>query len=65
MLRFDLSLQEELCKKDDFKTMLMIGKEYKRYCYIISDGFKERKNFKFFLNLCLEYNKVAKSSKKR
>ena len=26
---------------------------------------KDRKNFEFFLNLCLDYNKVAKSSNKR
>jgi hypothetical protein len=43
----------------------MKGKEYKGYCYINPNGFKDRKNFEFFINLCLEYNKVAKSSKKR
>lgn len=65
MLRFDPNRQEELSEKNGYETMLMKGKEYKGYCYINPDGFKDRKDFEFFLNLCLEYNKVAKSSKKR
>jgi hypothetical protein len=64
MLRFDPSRQEELSEKDGYETMLMKGKEYKGYCYINPVGFKDRKDFEFFLNLCLDYNKVAKSSKK-
>jgi TfoX N-terminal domain len=65
MLRFDPSRQEELCEKDGYETMLMKGKEYKGYCYLNPDGFKDRKEFEFFLTICLEYNKIAKSSKKR
>ncbi|NBB22382.1 RNA methyltransferase [Runella sp. CRIBMP] len=65
MLRFDPSRQEELSEKVGYETMLMKGKEYKGYCYINPDGFKDRMDFEFFLNLCLDYNKVAKSSKKR
>lgn len=65
MLRFDPSRQEELSEKDGYETMLMKGKEYKGYCYINPIGFKSRKDFEFYLNLCLDYNKVAKSSKKR
>jgi len=64
MLRFDPDRQEELSKKKGYETMLMKGKEYKGYCYINPDGFKDRKTFEFFLDLCLDYNKVAKSSKK-
>lgn len=64
MLRFDPSRQEELSEKDGYETMLMKGKEYKGYCYINPNGFKDRKDFEFFLNLCLDYNKIVKSSKK-
>ena len=64
MLRFDPSRKEELYEKYGYETMLMKGKEYKGYCYINPDGFKDRKDFEFYLNLCLDYNKVAKSSKK-
>jgi hypothetical protein len=65
MLRFDPSRQIELSEKDGYETMLMKGKEYKGYCYINPEGFKNRKDFEFFLNLCLDYNKVSKSSKQR
>ena len=64
MLRFDPSLQEELYEKNGYETMLMKGKEYKGYCYINPEGFKDRQDFEFFLNLCLDYNKIAKSSRK-
>ncbi len=65
MLRFDPSRQEELSEKNGYETMLMKGKEYKGYCYINPDGFNERKDFEFFINLCLDYNKFTRSSKKR
>jgi TfoX N-terminal domain len=65
MLRFDPILQEELSEKEGYETMLMKGKEYKGYCYINPDGFKSKNDFAYFVNLCLDFNKVAKSSKKR
>jgi hypothetical protein len=65
MLRFDPKLQEEISEKVGYETMLMKGKEYKGYCYINPDGFKDKNDFDFFVNLCLDYNKIAKSSKKR
>ncbi len=65
MLRFDPSRQEELSERNGYETMLMKGKEYKGYCYINPDGFIDKKDFEFFLNLCLDFNKVAKSSKKQ
>lgn len=64
MLRFDPKLQEELAERNGYETMLMKGKEYKGYCYINPDGFKDKKDFEYFVNLCLDYNKIAKSSKK-
>jgi hypothetical protein len=64
MLRFDPKMQEELAEKKGYETMLMKGKEYKGYCYINPDGFKEKKDFEYFINLCLEYNKISKASKK-
>lgn len=65
MLRFHPKLQEELSEKNGYETMLMKGKEYKGYCYINPDGFKDKNDFIYFVNSCLDYNKVAKSSKKQ
>jgi hypothetical protein len=64
MLRFDPKLQEEVSEKNGYQTMLMKGKEYKGYCYITPEGFREKQDFDYFLNLCLDYNKIAKVSKK-
>ncbi len=65
MLRFDPNLQEELSERKGYETMLMKGKAYKGYCYINPDGFKDKKDFDYFINVCLAYNKVSKISKKR
>ena len=43
----------------------MKGKEYKGYCYINPDGFKDKKNFEYFINICLDYNRLSKKSKKK
>lgn len=65
MLRFNPNLQEELAELNGYETMLMKGKTYKGYCYINPDGYKNSKDFEYFMNLCLDYNKVSKKSKKR
>ncbi len=65
MLRFDPTLQAELSERHGYETMLMKGKEYKGYCYIQPEGFKNRKEFEYFLTLCLDYNKVSTKSKKK
>jgi hypothetical protein len=65
MLRFDPKRQEELSEKDGYETMLMKGKEYKGYCYINPEGFRNKNDFEYFITLCLDYNKVSKKSKKK
>jgi isopenicillin N synthase-like dioxygenase len=65
MLRFDPKLQEELLERNGYETMLMKGKEYKGYCYINPEGYKDRKDFEYFINLCLDYNKISNKSKKK
>ncbi|MFO0479657.1 MAG: TfoX/Sxy family protein [Bacteroidota bacterium] len=65
MLRFDPKLQEELSERNGYETMLMKGKEYKGYCYINPEGFSNRKDFEYFINICLDYNKVSTKSKSK
>ncbi|MCZ8214936.1 MAG: TfoX/Sxy family protein [Cyclobacteriaceae bacterium] len=64
MCRFDPALQETLSEKNGFRTMVMKGRELKGYCYVGSEGIKSKKDFDFWVNLCLEFNSKAKSSKK-
>ena len=65
MLRFDPKLQEVLSERNGYETMLMKGKEYKGYCYINPEGYKDKTDFEYYVKLCLDFNKIAKSSKKR
>ena len=65
MVRFDPALQEEVADKKGFRTMIMKGRVYKGYGYVSQDAIKSKKDFEFWLNLCLEFNGKAKSSKKK
>jgi isopenicillin N synthase-like dioxygenase len=65
MLRFDPQLQAELAERTGYETMLMKGKEYKGYCYIHPEGFKNKKDFDYYLTICLNYNKISNKSKKK
>ncbi|HEY0057486.1 MAG TPA: TfoX/Sxy family protein [Flavisolibacter sp.] len=64
MCRFDPALQEEVAEKDGFNPMIMKGKELKGYCYINPSGYKSKKDFEYWVNLCLDYNERAKASRK-
>jgi hypothetical protein len=64
MCRFDPNLQEEIAGRNGYQSMMMKGKEYKGYCYINPEGIKAKNDFEYFVNLCLEFNKTAKASKK-
>lgn len=65
MCRFDPELTEELSNKQGFLPMIMKGREYKGYCYVESAGYKKNKDFEFWINICLDFNQKAKSSKTR
>lgn len=64
MCRFDSKRQEEIAEKTGFQPMIMKGKELKGYCYINPTGLKSKKDFEYWVDLCLEFNGRAKSSKK-
>jgi hypothetical protein len=65
MCRFDPALHEVPADKKGFRTMKMKGKEYKGYGYISEDGIKSKKDFDYWIGLALDFNKKAKSSKKK
>ncbi|MEH6305626.1 TfoX/Sxy family protein [Olivibacter sp. CPCC 100613] len=64
MCRFDAKLTEELSERTGFLPMIMKGSEYKGYCYVEPAGYRSKKDFEFWINLCLDFNDRAKSSKK-
>jgi len=63
MCRFDPSLQEIIAGKNGFRKMVMKGREYKGYGYLSEDAIKSKKNFNYWINLFLDFNPKAKSSK--
>lgn len=64
MCRFDPALQEEVAEKNGFADMIMRGRKLNGYCYVSPEGFKARKDFEYWINLCLDFNDKAKSSRK-
>jgi hypothetical protein len=64
MCRFDPDLTQIISEKTGFLPMKMRGKEYKGYCYVEPNGFKSKKDFEFWIKLCLDFNDRAKASKK-
>ena len=65
MCLFDPALQDTVADKIGFRTMIMKGRTYKGYGYISQAGIKAKKDFNFWLGLSLEFNKLAKASKKK
>jgi hypothetical protein len=65
MCRFDPALTEEISKRIGYEPMIMKGKELKGYCYVKPEGFAKARDFTFWINLCLDFNDRAKSSKKK
>jgi TfoX/Sxy family transcriptional regulator of competence genes len=63
MCRFDPQLQEMVLKKQGVEKMIMKGRELNGYCYVEPASFQTEKEFKFWVDLCLDYNEKAKSSK--
>jgi hypothetical protein len=65
MCRFDPDLAEDVSEKKGFQPMIMRGRQLDGYCFVEPIGFKSRKDFEYWIHLCLDYNKKARSSKKK
>ncbi|KPE53098.1 TfoX/Sxy family protein [Chryseobacterium indologenes] len=65
MCRYNPELEEEVSEKAGFLPMIMRGKQLKEYCYVEPIGFQKSADFEYWMKICLEYNPLAKSSKKR
>ena len=64
MCRFAPDIEAEVQKRKGYLPMIMKGKIYKGYGYVEPIGFKTEKDFEYWINLCLDFNEKAKSSKK-
>lgn len=65
MCRIDPALHDTVVEKRGCRTMFMKGREYKGFVYISEDGIRSKKDFEYWLNLSLDFNKHAKPSPKK
>lgn len=65
MCRIDPELREALLKKKGCRSMEFSGKPMKSYVLVDESGIKDNTAFDYWLNLCLDFNRRAKSSKKK
>lgn len=65
MVRLDPAVHDEVMEKEGCKPMDFTGKVMKGYVFIDADVLTTRKKLNYWIQLALEYNKVAKASKKK
>lgn len=65
MCRIDPSIHEMAIEKQGCRTMDFTKRPMKGYVMIDDTGMKNQKEFDYWVNLSLEFNAKAKSSKKK
>lgn len=65
MCRIDPDLHDALIEKNGCRSVIMKKREYKGYIYVSEEGIKSKKDFNKWVNLCLNFNKRAKASRKK
>ena len=65
MVRLDPARYDEAMEKDGVRPMDFTGKVMKGYVFVDIDALKSKKELNYWVGLALEYNKIAKSSKKK
>jgi len=65
MCRIDPALQEAALEKTGCRIMDFTGRPMKGYVMVDDTGMKTKKEFDYWINLCLDFNTRAKSSKKK
>ena len=65
MCRIDPLLHETAVEKRGCRTMDFTGRPMKGYVMIEESGMKNKKEFDYWIDLSLDFNKKAKASKKR
>jgi TfoX/Sxy family transcriptional regulator of competence genes len=65
MCRIDPDIHEDAIKRKGCRTVVMKGREYKGYVYVKENSIKSKRDFNYWIELALDFNKRAKASKKR
>ena len=65
MVRLDPEKFEEVVEKEGCAPMNFTGKIMKGFVFVSADAVTTKKKLEYWVNLALEYNKIAKPSKKK
>ncbi|MES2680646.1 MAG: TfoX/Sxy family protein [Bacteroidota bacterium] len=65
MCRIDPDVEAVALEKTGCRPMDFTGRPMKGYVYVSDEGMKTKKNFDYWINLCLDFNSKAKASKKK
>ena len=65
MVRLDPDKYDEVMEKDGCNPMDFTGKVMKGYVFVDADVLNTKKKLEYWIKLALEYNKIAKASKKK
>lgn len=65
MCRIDPELYEQALTRKGCREMIFTGKPMKGYVFVDDSGFKSKKDFDYWIGLCLDFNKKAKAAKKK
>ena len=65
MVRLDPEKYDDVMEKEGVKPMDFTGKIMKGYVFVDVEELNTKKKLEYWMNLALEYNKIAKPSKKK
>ncbi len=65
MCRIDPNFHEQAVEKTGCRTMDFTKRPMKGYVLVYDNGMKPKKDFEYWISLALDFNKKAKSSKKK
>ena len=65
MVRLDPEKYDEVIEKEGCKPMDFTGKIMKGYVFVDIDALNTKKKLEYWVKLALDFNKIAKSSKKK
>lgn len=65
MVRLDPAIYEEVMEKEGCRPMDFTGKIMKGYVFVDIDALNTKKKLEYWIKLALEFNKIARASKKK
>ena len=65
MVRIDPAKYDEAMEKEGCTPMDFTGKVMKGFVFVDVDALQTKKQLQYWINLALQYNKIAKASKKK